>query len=248
MPAKTDHQCFEQPVDNNSLVWRYLDFTKFFSLISTRQFFLCRADLLGDPFEGSYSMENIRVRPEIYKKIPKAAFVKMFKTFSNFASWVRQFTYVNCWHLNENESAAMWRLYSKSNEAVAIQTTYNKLREFLPNSVFIGLVKYIDYDKDFLPEGNAFYPFMHKRKSFAHEKEVRIVNQKLPITDKGIQVGIKNEQQGYSVPIDLEALIEKVYVAPTAESWYFKLVEEILTKYEVEKLVYSSKLDQKPVY
>ena len=39
----------------------------------------------------------------------------------------RDCTAVNCWHINEHESAAMWDLYLKSNEGIAIQSTYQKL-------------------------------------------------------------------------------------------------------------------------
>lgn len=49
----------------------------------------------------------------------------------------------------------------------------------------IGLVKYIDYDKDVFPLDNTFYPFTHKRKSFEHEREVRFLIQNLPITAEG---------------------------------------------------------------
>jgi hypothetical protein len=239
--------CFVQPTDQNSIVWRYMDFTKFFSLVSTESLFLCRADLLGDPFEGSFSKANIKLRPEVYK-VPKPQLDKMQQQMANVAKGIRQWTYINCWHASEYESAAMWRLYAKSNEAVAIQTTYRNLTNSLPDNVFIGLVQYIDYEKDWLPEGNIFFPFMHKRKSFAHEREVRIIHQDLPTSEKGINVNQSNDLKGISVTADLNLLIERVYVAPTVPKWYFNLVEEVLKKYKINKKVYSSKLDEEPVY
>jgi len=247
LPANTTHMCFIQPEDQNALVWRYMDFTKFFSVVSTGSLFLCRADLLGDPFEGSFSKANIKLRHGVYK-LPKAQLDKMQQQMANIAKGTRQWTYINCWHLSEYESAAMWRLYAKSNEAVAIQTTYKNLTDSLPDNVYIGLVQYIDYEKDWLPEGNIFFPFMHKRKSFAHEREVRIVRQDLPTSQRGIDVGRSNDLKGISVNTDLNLLIEKVYVAPTVPNWYFNLVEEVLKKYEINKKVYSSRLDEEPVY
>lgn len=248
MSANIDHPCFAQPEDQNAQLWRYMDFTKFFSLISSESLFLCRADLLGDPFEGSCSKANIKLRPEVYKDMSQPKRDKMQEQFANFAKWIRQWTYVNCWHMSEYESAAMWRLYAKSNEAVAILTTYKKLTDSVPNNVFIGLVQYIDYEKDWLPEGNSFFPFMHKRRSFAHEREVRIVHQELPSSEGGIHVGQINDLQGLSVTADLNQLIERVYVAPTAPKWYFKLVERVLKNYKLDKRVYSSQLDEEPVY
>jgi hypothetical protein len=36
-------------------------------------------------------------------------------------------TLVNCWHQNEFESEAMWRLYSENHKGIAIQTTFQDL-------------------------------------------------------------------------------------------------------------------------
>ncbi len=254
MPAVTDHPCFIQPTDQSALVWRYMDFTKYFSLVSTKSLFLCRADLLGDPFEGSYSKANIRRRPEIYKDMiekdmTEVKLVRILQQISNLQKWLRQWTYINCWHMSEYESAAMWKLYAKSSEAVAIQATYKNLIDSLPDNFYVGLVQYIDYENDWLPEGNTFYPFLHKRKSFTHEREVRVVHQEdVPTSENRVELDATNDREGVSFIVDLNLLIEKVYVAPTSPDWYFNLVEEVLKKYGITKTVYTSKLDEEPVY
>lgn len=47
------------------------------------------------------------------------------------------------------------------------------------------MIKYIDYKKDWIPEKNMFYPFVHKRKSYEHEKEVRAIYTSRPHNKKG---------------------------------------------------------------
>jgi hypothetical protein len=37
--------------------------------------------------------------------------------------------FVNCWHMNEHESAAMWRLYSQADEAICVQSTFARLAD-----------------------------------------------------------------------------------------------------------------------
>jgi hypothetical protein len=60
---------------------------------------------------------------------------------------------ISCWHMNEQESAAMWSLYLRSNEGVCIQSTYRRLRSSLPRCVRIGEVNYLNYDNErFLPQ------------------------------------------------------------------------------------------------
>lgn len=49
------HELFIEPQDQNAKIWRYIDFTKFVSLIDSQELFFARADKFDDPFEGSFS-------------------------------------------------------------------------------------------------------------------------------------------------------------------------------------------------
>src|SRR6266566_722570 len=71
----------------------------------------------------------------------------------------------------------MWKLYTASNESVCIQSTYRRLREVLSEDRFaVSVVRYIDYESEWLPEGNLMYPYVHKRRSFAHERGLRALH------------------------------------------------------------------------
>lgn len=75
--------------------------------------------------------------------------------------------------MSEYESAAMWDLYLKSNEGIAIQTDYTSLFNILNNSdkdIYLTKVVYSDYDETEFPITNLFYPYVHKRTSFSHEQ------------------------------------------------------------------------------
>jgi hypothetical protein len=50
-----------QPTNENEIIWRFLDFPKFFDLINRKSLFFTRADLLGDPFEGYLIRTIIRI-------------------------------------------------------------------------------------------------------------------------------------------------------------------------------------------
>jgi len=244
-----EHPAFEKPENANAKIWRYLDFTKFVSLLDKSALFFTRADKLSDPFEGSYSKANVKLRPDIYKgKIPPDA----LKDLSQFYRLFRKFTAINCWHLNKYESAAMWRLYLKSNEGIAIQSTFNLLKGSLKDgnhNIFIGKVKYIDFEKDWLPEGNTLYPFVHKRKSFEHEQELRVVIQELCYKKNGkINWDRPPFDDGIYASVDLSVLIERLYLAPTSPKWLLELVRSVTRKYGLDKDVIQSSLDGTPVY
>lgn len=229
----------KQPKDKNAKIWRYLDFTKFVSLLLTDSLFLSRADKFDDPFEGiafglsfdtendgkpmaAYNQENIR---------------KMHKT-------LQRFTAISCWHLSDYESAAMWKLYLKSDEGIAIQSTYSKLFEAIQTNeeLWLGEVEYIDYMHDRMKGISTIHPYFHKRRSFEHEKELRLIHQTLPVDWKQSSNGpwIYGEfayemkaffQGGIAIPIDVKQLIEKIYISPTAQSWFKEMVENVIAKY-----------------
>lgn len=81
-----------------------------------------------------------------------------------------------CWHMNAAENLRMWQEYAKAPPAVAIVTTYRKLRQALPAYIEMGVVRYIDYTVDRFPTLNMFEYIMHKNAaSFAFEQEVRAI-------------------------------------------------------------------------
>lgn len=223
-----------------------MDFTKFVSMLEHQGLFFSRADQLGDPFEGSFSLGNKSLRQDIYKdsKIPASAFEQM----SQFSRWVRQWTMVNCWHMNRHESAAMWKLYAKSNEAIAVKSSYQQLKDCLDNECFVGVVQYIDYESAWLPEGNSLYPFVHKRISFSHEQELRAVIHELPTKDGKIDYSQEPRAGGVWKVVDVDKLINEIYIAPMSPSWYRELVAQIAARYGLSKPVVQSFLDREPFF
>jgi hypothetical protein len=49
---KCERKLFAQP-DNETRIWRYMDFTKYVAVLLKSGLFFCRCDLLNDRFEGS---------------------------------------------------------------------------------------------------------------------------------------------------------------------------------------------------
>ncbi len=93
--------------------------------------------------------------------------------------------------------------------------------------------------------GNLFFPIMHKRKSFEHERELRAVRCDVQACEKGME---KPPNCGESIPVDLGKLIQNIYVAPSAPEWFLKLVEDICTKFELNVPISRSSQDAEPMY
>jgi hypothetical protein len=251
MPAESNHPVFKAPQDQAIKVWRYMDFSKYVSLLDSATLFFARADMLGDPYEGATSHINRTLWPVVYKdKIPMSVLEKR----SVYGEWERQWTFVNCWHMNEHESDAMWRLYARACDAVAVQSTYARLHRVLFSGTYVGVVEYMDYKTDWMPEGNSFYRYMRKRKSFEHEREIRAIIQDVPTgpdphgSAASVIRYVANPERGRPVPVSVEELFEKIYVAPTSPAWFGALVRRITIKYGLDVPVEQSALDHLPEF
>jgi len=246
-----DHADIKKPGDEER-IWRYIDFAKFVGMLSTKTLHFARVDTLDDPFEGSFPKVNVRLRRENFKdKMPK----REIRSLSDFYKEYLKHTFVNCWHINKDQSAAMWRLYIQSNEGIAIRSTFGRLKNSFTKSksyeVYIGEIKYINYSKDVIPEG-TLYPYFHKRRAFEHEHELRAVIQDFTRDKKGeIDWNKFPPKSGLNISVDLDTLIEKIVLAPNCPSWQKSVVKSILDNYELDKEVSRSILyvrDKRIVY
>jgi hypothetical protein len=244
-----ENEHISKPVDE-SKIWRYMDFTKFVSLLDKSALFFTRADKLGDPFEGSIPKLFGEARPES-KRDKESLPSPIFKNVSEYRIFLTKCTLVNCWHLNNSESAAMWKLYLKSNEGIAIQSTFNRLKTCLideDNEVYIGKIDYVDYNFGFIPSLDIHH-FFYKRTCFEHEKELRVIIQTFR-QNKNDSINYKKPpfKEGTYIKVDLDILVDKVYVAPTSPHWVYKLIKSTVTKYGLDKQVLQSSLEEIPTF
>ncbi|CZG10286.1 TPA: hypothetical protein JBE46_02380 [Legionella pneumophila subsp. pneumophila] len=235
-------QNLSPPPNEHVKVWRYISLAKFISLLITRSLYFSRIDCFSDPFEGASTEANIAMRPQLYDgKIPDEKIKELSKCFQVMPQWV----YANCWHMSDIESDAMWKLYGSRDGAIAIQSTYKNLADSIKDdSCSIGTVSYID-DMTFIPENNLLTRFFYKRKSFEHEKEVRLLKFDTEFAGKLNKI---NPCQGTNIEVDIDTLICNIYVTPLCGPWLHEIVIDILKKYNINKPIIESKLCSPPKY
>lgn len=153
---------------------------------------------------------------------------------------IRKNSFLSCWFEGSYESIAMWRLYASGKDAkgVAIKTTIGRLKKAIGCYVEIGRVDYIDYSREW---PNANEALWRKRLSFDYEHEVRV----RIITEGGLS---PTPLEYMMLPVNLDEMIESVFVSPMAESWFKDVVVDVLKKYGLDKQVFHSALDDKALY
>ncbi|MFV8336521.1 hypothetical protein [Flavobacterium sp. RSP29] len=218
------------PEDPNTVVWKYLDLSKFLDLLMSEKLFMSRSDKFEDQYEGTFSEPTFE---EIKKlSIDKPDFLNYYKTH-------REKVAISSWHINEYESFAMWQIFTQNSEGLAIQSTIGRLQKSLvPETNFnqyIGEVNYIDYKKEHIPFDDLFFPFLFKRKSFQYEGEVRIITD---IGESDIKIN-----EGLKINVNINHLIEKIYIHPKSENWYKNLVIQLVKQLGFDFTIEKSDLE-----
>jgi hypothetical protein len=91
------------------------------------------------------------------------------------------------------------------------------------------------------------WPFVHKRKSFEHERELRALTQQVPSVGKVLDLGA-DSPTGMTIKVEVPTLVENIYVAPYAEQWFVDLVSATARRYRLGASVRQSSLDSDPVF
>ena len=247
-------------VPPESKLWRYMDLAKFISLISKKKLYFTSAESFEDIFEGAkgiverkpqwdsfylnyfkHILQNLPVEWTAPEQLTDDYIQKnserLLSELESLGKRGRKHTFINCWHCNQYESGAMWKLYSTNvKNAIAIQSTYQQLYDALGKNpgIDIGKVNYIDFSKEYSPVNGTYW---YKRKSFEYEQEVRAIMHNYDVTGGGI------EQE-----VDLDKLISAIYISPYASKWFEEVVIDIVEKYELHKPIYHSDMAKRPFY
>lgn len=240
-----EHPDFKTP-PQEALLWRYLDFTKFVALLDASALFFVRADKLGDPFEGTLSPVNLALQPVLYPNTPADSHEAKMAGLQI----LRRYIAVNCWHRSDYESAAMWSLYAHEPGGIAVKTNLASLAVSFtdPADIYIGEVNYVDYNNTFIPEANVYSAYLHKRKSFEHEREVRAVMMQLPSDSETIHPELPEVWEvGRNCSVDIATLVHEIVVSPFAPQWFIELVQSVVAKYNLQAPVVRSSLADLPI-
>lgn len=214
----------DSPTDPDARIWRYMDFPKLLSILVNRTLFFPSAKKLSesDTFEGQPTYAELEALESEVGHSKKQAIVE---AESGNMSFVASRCFFNCWHMNDVESDAMWKIYVNGTGGVAIQSTVKRLKDALACStepIYLGRIMYIDFNNDIGPPESYLRKLMRKNKAFEHEKELRAVF----YDQRQDHVG----RLGVSIQTDVNSLIETIVIAPRAEEWFFELVETLVKK------------------
>ncbi len=226
------HLQFKTPADDTKL-WRYMNLSQFMWMLFSGSLYFSTLRELQDPWEGTWASA-------FFSHLEKSRHIASLKKLGHSVSRAKQNMIneirseegrygVSCWHRNEVESIAMWKLYTDGKDGVAIQTTIDRLKSSVagdPRYIYIGDVEYTDQPELHHPgkEVITIRPMLLKGTSYSHEREVRVfLNRFLDLAGYEESRRSPSHLKGEALKIELSTLIQQVIVAPFGGNLRFAL-------------------------
>lgn len=254
-------------------IWRYIDLSQLLSLLSRRSLFFSRADNFDDKNEGALPKKTRERRDEMLDGLPDKITQEFLPIITRGFT---QYTYVNCWHLKETESAAMWGWTSSEDVGVCIESTVGRLKDAInrgsseaDDGVYIHEITYEDYETFDIPNWDPVNisgylpPDLYKREQYAEQNELRAIIQRQPrmavkqtcdglegyVGDDQEQIGIEsdNPKGGIPVPVNFGILCAKIHVDESVPSWKVGVIRDVVEDYLAE-VDYSIPVEQSDIH
>ncbi len=238
-----DHPRLNSP-DQSPVLWHYMNLADLLSLLEKRAIRFARLNTFDDdPSEGLPTKPMIDRTCNMPKnESPAVLEIRKQKIDKqmDILSWPREHLLASCWHARNEDSPAMWKIYTDHREGVAIRSTFGQFRDSITDEthdVYGGMVTYVDHEL-YEPEAyNELVTGTVKRRCFEHEHEFR-----------GLIMETQQGGRDLFVSVDLNTLISDVYVSPTASASFPESVQGLCARYELDVSVKRSKLLEIPTY
>lgn len=197
------------PPNSRQLLWRYFPYERLLDLLVSEELFFAHLPVLSDGLEGSLTE---RTRDKLFRWFHErnGDAAVAHREVALYEKHQEAF-FVNCWHMNNVESYLMWKVYA--DRGFAVRTTFERIQaafEPFKGSIAGGVVEYIDFERDTTELGNVFSHVITKDLPYIDEREFRLLFWR--VEPKNTDTALSSN--GVRVRVDLQMLIDKIYVSP----------------------------------
>jgi hypothetical protein len=234
---KFKHSEYLDTPHGNTTVWRYMGLDKFLDLLTQQRIYFTNARNFTDGYEVSLPQNIVRNKRKQLKQegLTGRDLEEELAVFEWNHQPMRDLTLVNCWSIGRHESFALWKIYlAGAKSGIAIRTNISSIKKAIdrgkdsyPEDIYIGKVKYTD----FLPEESLtrFHLITTKREFYEYEKEVRFFILHFPKSEGGVKPPY-DLSAGRYVKVDIETLIDQIYLSPFIGKWFEESIKSLVRK------------------
>lgn len=221
----------------NSNAWRYMNTWKLTRLLDDSALYFPNANKLTDQYEVTIPESVLeQKRNELKRKGFKGRELdEKMASFHWNTNPLKKLVLINCWSVKRHESYALWKIYlSGKQNGVAIKTSVSNLRRTVinggdnyPEEFFMGKVNYERHLKS--DELSRLNIITTKKPFYDFEEELRLFILNYPKSEGGPNPPY-DISDGRNVRVDLDELIDEIYISPFSTDSYKIQVKELVSK------------------
>lgn len=248
------------PTNPETIVWKYMKAERFEDMLQpyvhppelsfdgteyagNNKLYLRRVDQFSDPLEGIF--------PEIMMYRMSSFERRNYERI--FVPYYRQTHFVSCWTIRDDENREMWNNYGKTNESIAIKTTYKQLTDSLDDgfSFRTSGIEYVDHYTTQLDGLNPIQALSikHNSENFLNERELRIIvqeatsgNNSNPTIDNDGSWERPDDKKFILRPFLVDTMINEIVIHPNAPQNFENEVQTMLSTAGLSKTIRRSNL------
>jgi hypothetical protein len=254
-------------LDLDTVIWRYLTFHKFLSLIELGAVWFAKLGIFQDAEEGltpEWTRQKIKSQHRVmegwFRDEERKSQVRRFVEDNERDG--RDLIVASCWFVGDHESKDMWAEYAQDAKGVVIKSTAGAVTRSLVQSLekkwWIGKVTYVDLlsheGMDVYEGHQAHLRAFLKGMKYAGESELRVATMNFvapgclnpdgsPPNEKQRRGFIDaSNGPGVYVQANLSGLLDEVRVAPGASEDQYAKIQLLLNKAGIRVPVARSEL------
>lgn len=226
------HAFAPDPV-TSTYIWHVLNISKLETFIAGG-LWCARIDQFGDPREGRLPERN---RLGLYNALPAPGARWVEQQFEEAVSW----SFASCWFMSsERPPADIVRTFGTPGETLVLRSTPAKMSAALqpfsstsgPGPCYFGRIRYIDHNRDSIPDWNVIEAAFVVRADYSVENEARVLVHikgtagvalaartgpfgALVIADPATKRPIAGQHDGRAIvlPIDASSFVDELWAA-----------------------------------
>lgn len=258
----------ETVIRDETVIWRYMDFPKFFAVLCKQGLWFAKATTLrDDPWEVFGKAERLTGQPAgEWQEAPdgrKTRTISLSEMIARFSQTSAEYIdhspehlYVNSW-CSGPESMAMWEIYGSDGFGVALKSSVGRYKR---------AANFIVDDSHFCFEEVEYHPSLESVPDLQLDFRQSIPMSGRSLRSKILKLGrhkrecfwhehewrallyqdARPEITGIDVGFDLEQLISEVFVGPRAGVFLVETAESIMEKFQFRKPCKKSDLLSSP--
>jgi len=217
------HPHFQPPADSAAPCWRYRELDRFASCLVNGGLWFSSIVKLGDPREGTLTRSclqrgdggpfELAFTEEAYKE-------RFLPDLRTMLGWTREWCFANCWTAKPTESYPMWKAYTATPQSLVLRTSYATLRRCLPDDIQLGMVRYLDHEKDKPDRGYRLSLVTCKALYHRDEEELRA----LYAPNRGSDPA----PPGKFMQADFNQILEEIRLHPDSDPHFMDEVQQLL--------------------